>query len=260
MSYLDPTLKPSNRSRRRDTVARSVPSKRHVPAWSNLCSRRHSPPVHDAYDTRRVRLISPPTVESEGALGQGARHDPVTMIGQEHQYRWIALLALSAFFSGLIAPGRVAAQEPRIALPAVDSTATEPPISARGALLRSFAIPGWGQSYAGAPGRGAVYFAMEAGSLWMVYKTSRQLATARARDRYLRETGRLQSGEISGTTRSRAQQFEDWTTLAVAVLLFSGADAYVTAQLADFDDQIDVSPGEEGGLQIRAHLPIGGRR
>ena len=131
------------------------------------------------------------------------------------------------------------------------------PISARGALLRSFAIPGWGQSYAGAPGRGALYFAMEAGSLWMVYKTQRQLSASRRRDEWLRETGALPERQISGLTRARSQQFEDWVTLSIFLLLFSGADAYVTAQLSDFAEQVEVGPASGGGLRIQAGIPVG---
>lgn len=151
---------------------------------------------------------------------------------------------------------QLSAQEPVQPVAAADTT-SESLISPRAAMLRSFAIPGWGQSYAGAPGRGAVYFALEAGSLWMVYKSYRQLSTSRAHDRWLRETGALAEGRISGLTRSRSAQFEDWLTLAGAVLLFSGADAYVTAQLADFGEQVDVRPGPGGGTELRMGIPVG---
>src|SRR3954465_4791481 len=52
-------------------------------------------------------------------------------------------------------------------------------ISPRGAFLRSLVLPGWGQSAIGAPGRGAVYFGLEAGSLWMVYKSNQKLQEAK---------------------------------------------------------------------------------
>lgn len=152
------------------------------------------------------------------------------------------------------APARSASQE---AAPAAvpDSIAITP----RGALVRSFAVPGWGQVYAGAPGRGAIYFAMEATSLWMAFKSSRGLSASRAGDRFLREQGRLDEQQISGRTRARAQQFEDWVTLAAFVLLFSGADAYVTAQLADFADNVTVRGGD-GTLRIEAGIPLPGGR
>ena len=152
-------------------------------------------------------------------------------------------------------PPALAGQDRPVA--AVDTAGTE--ISPRGALLRSFAIPGWGQVYAEAPGRGAIYFGMEAVSLWMVYKTSRQLSAARARDRWARAQNDVPDEDEPPTdlTLSRSQQFEDWVTLAISVALFSGADAYVTAQLADFDEQVQVRPGAGNSLDISVALPVG---
>ena len=174
----------------------------------------------------------------------------------------IALLALILFALPDTGKEGVAAQEPG-AVAAVRDTTTAPDslrITARGALLRSFAVPGWGQAYAGSPGRGALYFAMEAGSAWMVYKSHQQLSASRARDRWLRGRGELPADRITSLTETRAQQFEDWMTLAVFVALFSGADAYVTAQLADFDDHIGIRRGEAGALELRAAVPLPARR
>lgn len=161
---------------------------------------------------------------------------------------------------GTGAAGSAAAQRAEASPTDSSSVLPENTVSARGALLRSFAIPGWGQSYAGAPGRGAIYFAMESGSLWMVYKTQRQLTASRKRDRWLRETGALEEGAISSLTRARSQQFEDWVTLAVFLALFSGADAYVTAQLSDFVDQVRVGPASDGSVRFEAGIPVGGGR
>ena len=175
--------------------------------------------------------------------------------------RSFAVLLAGSCLVALPRAARSAAAQQSGTAPADTSTAdARLPISARGALLRSFAIPGWGQSYAGAPGRGALYFAMEAGSLWMVYKTQRQLSASRQRDRWLRETGALEERRISPLTRARSQQFEDWVTLSIFLLLFSGADAYVTAQLSDFAEQVEVGPGSDGALRIEAGIPVGGVR
>jgi hypothetical protein len=137
-------------------------------------------------------------------------------------------------------------------------TATE--LSPRAALLRSMAVPGWGQAYAGSPGRGAIYFAMGSGAFWMTLKTQRQLSASREHDRWLRETGQLQERQISPLTRARAQQFEDWVTLALVTLAFSGIDAYVVAQLADVAEQVDIRPGPGGGLQFQTRFGVGGGR
>lgn len=163
----------------------------------------------------------------------------------------LLLLAMCASHAGAQSPPRGGASAPDSA-----TTADSLTVSPRGALLRSFAIPGWGQAYAGAPGRGTIYFGLEAGSLWMVFKTRQQLAASRVRDRALRERDQLDQGQISPLTRSRAQQFEDWITLAVFVALFSGADAYVTAQLSDFATFVNVRPGMEGTLEIRGDVPL----
>src|SRR5213082_3587186 len=65
-------------------------------------------------------------------------------------------------------------------------------VSPRSAFLRSLVLPGWGQSSIGAPGRGAVYFALESGSLWMVYKSDQKLQEARELQSARREMGLLE--------------------------------------------------------------------
>jgi hypothetical protein len=133
-------------------------------------------------------------------------------------------------------------------------------ISPRTAFLRSVVIPGWGQSSLGAPGRGGVYFALEAGSLWMVYKTGRKLREANREQQVLRETGMIAMDQRTPLVRDRRAQREDWITLSVFWLFFSGADAFVAAHLQDFEERIDVRPTPEGGFQLRATVPVGGPR
>ena len=164
-----------------------------------------------------------------------------------------AALLLLCICGGLASGRPLAAQD----APPLAADTAAPEISPRGALLRSFAIPGWGQTYARAPGRGAIYFGLEAASLWMVYKTARQLSGARERDRWLREVNETPDEEPSSLTLARAQQFEDWVTLAIAVALFSGADAYVTAQLSDFAEQVRVRPGAGSSLEVGVGIPTG---
>ncbi|MBW3631222.1 MAG: hypothetical protein KY464_18295 [Gemmatimonadetes bacterium] len=168
------------------------------------------------------------------------------------------LLAVLCIAGGLLSNSPLQAQQRSVSPAPGDTSVLE--ISPRGALLRSFALPGWGQMYARAPGRGAVYFGFEAASLWMVYKTSRQLTASRQRDRWVREVNDTPDEPPSPLTRSRAQQFEDWVTLAVTVALFSGADAYVTAQLSDFTDQVRVRPAAGNSLEVGFGLQVGGVR
>lgn len=132
-------------------------------------------------------------------------------------------------------------------------------ISPRDAFLRSLVLPGWGQSSIGAPGRGGIYFALEAGSLWMVYKSDRKLQQARDFERFQRATGQLTEGQVSGLVRDRRAQREDWVTLSIFWLFFSGADAFVAAHLRDFDAGVGALPTPDGGVQIQATIPVGNR-
>jgi hypothetical protein len=132
-------------------------------------------------------------------------------------------------------------------------------VSPKGAFLRSLVLPGWGQSAVGSPGRGAIYFALETGSLWMVYKSQRKLHFARRNQEYLREVGELDEDRQSGLVNSREEQLEDWITLSGFLLLFNAADAFVSAHLVDFDERIGVVPGRRGGAEINVSLPVGRR-
>lgn len=134
------------------------------------------------------------------------------------------------------------------------------PYSAHSALIRSLVLPGWGQAYVDAPGRGAFYFALEAGSLWMVYKSNRALAAARKRESELREAGRLGLQQRDSLAATRAQQVEDWITLSIFWALFSAADAYVSAQLADFPGHVGAAPGPNGEARFQVRFDVGGRR
>jgi len=141
--------------------------------------------------------------------------------------------------------------------PVTDSTQQRYRISPRGAFFRSLVLPGWGQSSIGAPGRGAVYFALESGSLWMVYKSSQKLQEARELERTLHADGTLEPERTLGLVKARRNEREDWITLSVFWFFFSGADAYVAAHLRDFDEHVDVQPGPQGGAQLRVSVPLG---
>jgi hypothetical protein len=108
----------------------------------------------------------------------------------------------------------------------------------------------------GAPGRGAAYFALEAGSLWMVYRSRERLGHARAEQELLRETGQLAADARTPLVRAREAQVEDWTALAVFVLFFSAADALVAAYLADFSEHVGVVRDADG-LRLEARVPVG---
>jgi hypothetical protein len=136
----------------------------------------------------------------------------------------------------------------------LDTVGTHYRISPRGAFLRSLVLPGWGQSAIGAPGRGAVYFALESGSLWMVYKSNRKLHEAYQQQAAAREEGILDPNADLPLVRARRNEREDWITLSVFWLFFSGADAFVSAYLRDFDAHAGVGP--RGGVQLQGSVPV----
>lgn len=132
-------------------------------------------------------------------------------------------------------------------------------ITPRKAFMRSLVLPGWGQSSIGAPGRGAVYFALESGSLWMFYKSNQKLQEAKELERTLHANGTLDVDRTLPLVRARRNEREDWITLSVFWFFFSGADAYVAAQLRDFDTHVGVQPGAQGGTEISINVPVGRR-
>ena len=175
--------------------------------------------------------------------------------------RSVRVLLLLAGSGAVLSPAPVRAQEPVAAAePVLEQPADTARPSAQAALFRSLVLPGWGQAYVGAHGRGAFYFALESGSLWMVYKSSRSLAAARALEREMRENGALGQDQRLALARSRAQQVEDWITLSIFWALFAGADAYVSAQLADFAGHVGAAPGADGEMRLQVRMHVGGGR
>jgi len=127
-----------------------------------------------------------------------------------------------------------------------DSAGVSPPVSPMGAFFRSLVLPGWGQVSVDQPGRGAFYFAMEAGSLWMLLKTNAKLNAAKRAN--------PPDDDLVGL---REDQFEDWATLAAFWALFAGVDAWVSAQLWDWTGEVVPPPDGSAGAAFRYSIPVG---
>lgn len=193
----------------------------------------------------------------------------------------------------LFCPQAVSAQVPDT-LPVVTDTVAQPVviriqedstalskiperITPRGAFIRSAIIPGWGHAEVGAHGRGAFYFMVEAISGFMFLKTQTRLDLARDR-RALREsvlTEKLtESGvedpveleellsedmileDLRGLEETRSAQREDWMALGIFFLFLGGADAYVSAHLADFPGAVEINATPSGGMELGISLPV----
>ncbi len=126
----------------------------------------------------------------------------------------------------------------------LDPVQGEPPVSPMGAFVRSLVIPGWGQAAVEQPVRGAFYFTMEAGSLWMLLKTQSKLDAAR------------RAGN-EALIEKRENQKEDWIVLAVFWALFSGVDAWVSAHLWDFEGAVVPPPDGSPGVAVQYTVPVG---
>ncbi len=164
---------------------------------------------------------------------------------------------LLAVASGAGTPGAAPAQEPAEADTAAapepvrgpsaePDTTPSPPISPLGAFARSIVLPGWGQAEVDQPFRGAIYFAAEAASLWMVFKTQTKLSAAR----------RAAPQDTSALVDARVSQREDWLVLSVFWALMSGVDAWVSTHLYGFEGQLE--PPEDGtpGAQVSYSIPL----
>ncbi len=168
----------------------------------------------------------------------------------------LALVALAAAWpvaSGPLGPAGLLAQTPEQRTPAAPpgepapppaSTDSTPPVSPVGALARSLVLPGWGQTAVGRPARGAIYFAAEAGSLFMVFKSNAKLSAARRAD-----------PPNEDLVESRVSQRENWIVLAAFIAFISGLDAWVSAHFWDFEPS--VSAPEEGTVQVSLRVPLG---
>lgn len=147
-----------------------------------------------------------------------------------------------------------------------------------GAFLRSVLVPGWGQASSGSYGRAAFYFLAQAGNVWMAYKTHSLRDTARRHQQMLEaaKTAELLRGgvepeaveaqlstdesieDIRLLVTARDEQMEDWVALVVFFVFFGGADAFVSAHLADFPAPLTVEPvaGPSGtAFEVGLSLP-----
>lgn len=165
----------------------------------------------------------------------------------------ITLAAVSPVASGPGAPAGLLAQTPEQRPPGAPplepapppaSTDSTPPVSPVGALARSLVLPGWGQTAVGRPARGAIYFAAEAGSLFMVFKSHAKLSAARRAD-----------PPKEDLVDARTSQRENWIVLAAFIAFVSGLDAWVSAHFWDFESS--VTAPEEGTVQVSVHVPLG---
>lgn len=176
--------------------------------------------------------------------------------------RWLrgGGIALALAVNGLLT-GRVAAQDttrvgrdsasvvPPVAVPtprppgADSAGGSKPPVSPMGAMWRSILIPGWGQARLNRKLTGALFVTWEGVTLGMSIKTSQEL-------RYMQRTN-------SAGVGAKRKEKQDWLVLLAFNHLFSAIEAYVSAHLWDFPQDLEIRAAPvPGGVGASVRLPI----
>ena len=189
------------------------------------------------------------------------------------------LRALACTLLLLAAPASARAQEEQDSMPPIPTEleSLEGRPSARGAMLRSFVLPGWGQASYDRWVRAGVYFTGHVGNGYMIYKTLTSLGEAQDREDEwvdfvtdsIETAGEVPSDSIDfyvdadprvrharNLVSSREDQREDWIALGVFWVLISGIDAYVTAQLADFPASIGAIIDDQRRIGVMVTVPV----
>jgi len=146
-------------------------------------------------------------------------------------------------------------------------------LSPRQALVRSLLVPGLAQYQLYRPKAAALFVATEIGAIGMAVKSKLDLdeATAARRDTTIEvvlsngqpvidpETGLPKTigvpknKNLADRRRARRTHLEDWLAAIVFNHLFSGADAWVAANLADFNTNVNVTAAGRG-ISVAAYI------
>lgn len=178
--------------------------------------------------------------------------------------------AAGVLFLSLALP--VHAQE---AAPQADSVSLRPAgtVTPTGAFLRAALVPGWGHAAIGSYHRGAFYVVTEGATAWTLMRTRRRFSEAGERLRFREDVvraalaaegvtdpaavqARLDADptlqDLNGLVEARRQQREDWTAVAIFLVLLAGVDAFVSAHLQNFPAPLDLNaqPVGDGRLEL----------
>jgi hypothetical protein len=172
----------------------------------------------------------------------------------------------------------IAAPKTQAPQPAATDT-PKPPMTPRRAFLTSLLVPGYAQTVFGRDHAAMLFAVIEVGSIGMARKSAMDLAEAKA----LAKDSIVATYQIDPNTglavidpktglpipetyiasrftpdrvKARRTHYEDWIAAIVFNHLFSGADAYVAANLWDFKANIGVvatprSAGVYASLRLR---------
>ncbi len=193
-----------------------------------------------------------------------------------------ALLA-SVLVAGALMAGRPAVSAAQERVPVAEPTRQVTParttVSPGGAFLRAALIPGWGHAAIGSYTRAGFYFGMQSATVYTLLRARIRIAEAERRVAFREAavraqleaegvtdpelvTMRLEEDELledrQGLLGSRREQQEDLVAFGLFLLLLSGADAYVSAHLAEFPQPLalEVRPVSEGRVELGVRLML----
>ena len=181
-----------------------------------------------------------------------------------------------AYIISLAAPTPLAAQQRDSARVGVGAqqradTVPKPPLSPRRAFLTSLLLPGYAQTVFGRNKAAMLFAVVEVGSIGMARKSAIDLQEAKALRgdsvvatyKIDENTGLAQIDPKTGLpipdtyiasrftddrVKARRTHYEDWIAAIIFNHLFSGADAYVAANLWDFRTNIGTVASRRGGV------------
>jgi hypothetical protein len=159
------------------------------------------------------------------------------------------------------------------AVPATVDTTRKPPMTARRAFLTSLLIPGYAQTVFGRDKAAMLFAVVEIGSLGMARKSAQDLAEAKglAHDSVVAtykidpttglaiidpKTGLptpdtyIASRYTADRIKARRTHYEDWIAAIIFNHLISGADAYVAANLWDFNTSLGAVASARGATLV----------
>jgi hypothetical protein len=148
-----------------------------------------------------------------------------------------------------------------------DSIVNKLPYSPGRAFLTSFAFPGAAQLRLGRPKAATIFLGAEAGTVGMSFNSWNQMNKAKDARKdtvvtpFLENDGKAEINSVTGKPKvtvefrnpnlvgrlkARRTHLEDWIAAVVFNHLFAGADAYVAANLADFNTNVQVTSTDQG--------------
>ncbi len=135
---------------------------------------------------------------------------------------------------------------PRETIP-VDPFRVRPPVSPMGAMLLSLLLPGWGQSTLNRRGTGAFFVLFEGLSLTMTLKSIHQLD-------HLERVQSDADPESLERVDAKRDEVQDWAVLLAFNHLMAAAEAFVSAMLWDFPEELEVRAFSGGRIGARVTL------